>query len=136
MQRKIITLLILSALFFAHGSVLALSSTHIPVGEDQAAWRAAVCESMTAGGCAYFSAHEAEPAWLALKAMDATGAETTSTHKVADISDDIELRQIELLVFTSSGERQAHTVYATVETETQLLDRVVVFDQTLLAKEQ
>lgn len=137
MKRKLILTLTLLALLLPHtGSALARSAAdaHIPFVADQSQWLDAVCETMTAGGCAYFSAHQAEVVWLALKNADSDGADLHFQRKISDLHGGFSLWQIDLRVSLPGGETSSHTLYATVSTQEMRLDRVVVFDNVLLGE--
>lgn len=142
MHRKTIIhifILLLALLAFHTGSALALSSSpadvYVPFSQNKTEWINTVCQHMTADGCSYFTAHESDPAWLALKEMDAAGAGINFKNKVTDLSEDLELWQLELTVFTSAEDTQAHDVYATVSTQNgkHQIDRMVMLDRMLTA---
>ena len=107
----------------------------IPFSKNKTEWINTACQHATAGGCEYFRAHEAGPAWLALNAMNAASINVHFKEEAAGFGSDLTLWHLELNVITSSGESQTHDVYATILTQNgqALLDRIIVFDQTLIA---
>jgi len=144
MQRKKIThimVLVLTLLAMHTRSAQAFSTSpmdlNIPLSGNKTEWLDTICQSMTEGGCAYFTANEADAAWFALKEINAAGAEVRFKQKVMHLTANLELWQIELTVIPAAGERQLHEVYATFHAQNGrlLLDRIIMFDQTLLAKE-
>lgn len=141
MQRKKIThiLMLLLALLALHTrSAQAFSPApmdlEIPISGNQAEWLETVCQFMTEGGCAYFTANEADPAWFALKEINAAGTGVRFKQEVAHLTENLELWQVEVTVFPAAGESQRHEVYATFHSQngSLLLDRIIMFDQTLL----
>lgn len=142
MRKKPIShILTLLLLLLAHsGSAFAApavpAEVRIDFTENETEWTNAACQFMTEGGCAYFRAYEAEPAWLALKAMHAVSVTILFQEVIADFGSDLALWRLELSVTSSSGESETHEVYATILAQNgqALLDRVIVFDQTLTAK--
>jgi hypothetical protein len=144
MHRNKIThifILLLALLALHSGSAFAASispaDVYIPFSQNKTEWNNTICQHATAGGCAYFRAYEAEPAWFALNALNASGVRIRFKDIAADFGSELKLWHLELTVFTSSGDSQTHEIYATVLTHdgAALLDRVIVLDQTLLATE-
>lgn len=142
MKRKtpIHIFLLVLALLAAHiENVLAFSpqpaDLYIDISEQKTEWIAETCAFMTTDGCAYFSAHEAQAAWLALQAVQARGASMHFKQKAAELTEKLALWQIDLKIYTSDGQTQTHEIYATVfvQNGTWRVDRIVTFDQTLIA---
>lgn len=140
MHKKLIQIFTLLILLLASASnVFAAAAlpadVSIPFSENKAEWIETVCQHATAGGCEYFRAHEAEPAWLALNALNATTVSVHFKEVIADFGSELTLWQIELNITTATGESQTHDIYATILAQNgqARLDRIIVFDQTLIA---
>jgi len=142
-KKKLIVVFTLLLTLLTHtGSAFAISflpeDVSIPFSENKTEWIDTVCQHATAGGCEYFRAHEADPAWLALKTINAADVSIRFKEVVADFGSDLTLWHLELTIHTASGESETHDVYATILTQhgQAVLDRIIVFDQTLIATQE
>jgi hypothetical protein len=105
---------------------------HVPFQEDQENWADAVCASMTEGGCLYFREHEAAAAWTILKEAGTLGLNVYFTERIVILDGGLELWRLELVLLMPDG-FEALEVYATVESNSHLIDRVVMVGGRLVA---
>jgi hypothetical protein len=105
---------------------------HVPFQEDQDHWANAVCASMTEGGCLYFREHEAAAAWSILEQAGTLGLNVYFSERIVVLDGGLELWRLELVLLTPDG-FEALEVYATVDSKTRLIDRVVMVDGRLAA---
>jgi len=110
---------------------------HVPISGNKIEWLNSVCQFMTEGGCAYFLTNEADSAWFALKDVKAASAEVHFKQKITPLIKNLELWKVDLTLSPIVGKTQLHEVYATFRYQdgSLLLDRIIMFDQTLLVQE-
>lgn len=122
-----------STLLAATRAQAADEGFHVPIQEDQDRWADAVCASMTEGGCLYFREHEAAAAWTILKQAGALGLNVNFVERIVVLDGGLELWRIELVLFMPDKSESSHEIYATVDSKTHLIDRVVMVDGRLVA---
>jgi hypothetical protein len=121
-----------SAFLTAPSARAATGDIFIPFQEDQDRWADAVCASMTEGGCLYFREHEAAAAWTILKQAGALGVNFSFVERIVIFDGGLELWRIELALFMPDRSESSHEMYATVESNSHLIDRVVMVDGRLV----
>jgi hypothetical protein len=122
-----------SVLFVAPSAYAATGNIFIPFQEDQDRWADAVCASMTEGGCLYFREHEAAAAWSLLEQAGTLGLNVYFAERIVILDGGLELWRIELVLFMPDQSESSHEIYATVDSKTRLIDRVVMVDGRLVA---
>jgi hypothetical protein len=122
-----------SALLTATPAQAATGDIFVPFQEDQDRWADAVCASMTEGGCLYFREHEATAAWTILEQAGTLGMNVSFVERIVVLDDGFELWCIELALFMPDRSKSSHEMYATVESKSRQIDRVVMVDGRLVA---
>lgn len=122
-----------SALFVAPSAYAATGNILVHFQEDQDRWADAVCASMTEGGCLYFREHEAAAAWAILKHAGTLSVNVSFVKRIVILDGGLELWRIELALFMPDKSESSHEIYATVDSKTHLIDRVVMVDGRLVA---
>lgn len=128
------------AFLVAASAFLIVPSAHaltgdifVPFQEDKDRWADTVCASMTEGGCLYFREHEAAAAWTILEQAGALGLNLYFAEQIVVLDGGLELWRIELVLFMPDKSESSHEIYATVDSKTRLIDRVVMVDGRLVA---
>jgi hypothetical protein len=122
-----------SALLTPTPTQAATGDIFVPFQEDQDRWADAVCASMTEGGCLYFREHEAAATWTILKHAGTLSVNVSFVERIVILDGGLELWRIELALFMSDKSESSHEIYATVNSKTRLIDRVVMVDGRLVA---
>ncbi|WKZ38301.1 MAG: hypothetical protein QY332_10205 [Anaerolineales bacterium] len=125
-------LVAVSALIAAPSAYAATGDILVPFQEDQGRWADAVCASMTEGGCLYFREHEAAAAWTILKEAGTLGMNVSFVERIVVLNGGLELWRLEL-VLLMPDRLESLEVYATVESNSHRIDRVVMVDGRLVA---
>jgi hypothetical protein len=121
------------ALFVSPSAYAATGNILVPFQEDQDRWADAVCASMTEGGCLYFREHEAAAAWSILEQIGAIDVNVYFAERIVILEGGLELWRIDLALFMPDQSESSHEMYATVDSKTHLIDRVVMVDGRLVA---
>jgi hypothetical protein len=110
----------------------ATGDIFVPFQDDQDHWADAVCASMTEGGCLYFREHEVAAAWTILKQAGALGLNVYFAEQIGPLDGGLELWRLEL-VLLMPDRLESLEVYATVESKSRQIDRVVMVNGSLVA---
>lgn len=121
-----------SAFLTAPSAYAATGDIFVPFKEDQDRWADVVCDSMTEGGCLYFWEHEAATTWSILKQTGTLAVNVSFVERIVIFDGGLELWRLELVLLIPDG-FEALEVYATAESHSRLIDRVVMVDGRLVA---
>jgi hypothetical protein len=121
-----------SAFLTAPSAYAATGDIFVPFKEDQDRWADVVCDSMTEGGCLYFWEHEAATAWSILKQTGTLGVNISFVERILVLDSGLELWRLKLTLLMPDR-LESLEVYATVESTSRQIDRVVMVDGRLVA---
>lgn len=130
----LIIVVVLVTAFFPHvfvGAKTASSSgVYIPFSGNTSDWGSQVCETMTVGGCDYFTSNEMTAAWGYLVSVKATGVGMNLIEPVVDLGNGQDLWKVEFAITQEQGDTETHQAYVVMSDG--LLDRVVSLDGVLI----